>query len=57
MYLINTIYFHCAEGPRSTRQAALAEFGKEDAMSRIPTPGTIDAAPSASQPVLEAVNK
>jgi hypothetical protein len=26
-------------------------------MSRLPTPATIDAAPSASQPLLQAVNK
>jgi uncharacterized peroxidase-related enzyme len=32
-------------------------FRKEFAMSRIPIPATIDAAPSASQPLLEAVKK
>jgi hypothetical protein len=34
-----------------------AAIEKEPAMSRITIPGTIDASPAASQPLLEAVKK
>ena len=37
--------------------AISAAFEKEPAMSRIAIPGTIDASPAASQPLLEAVKK
>ena len=57
MNAIFTIFYDILEGLVSARRPTRPEPRKETPMSRIPTPATIEAAPTASRPLLEGVKK
>jgi uncharacterized peroxidase-related enzyme len=57
VYLVYTVFTRIMEGSTLRVLAIAARTPKENTVSRIPTPATIDAAPAASRTLLENVKK